>query len=149
MTRRHLIQVLATASCAFLLGASSASAADRENERTLRVGETLQYDRGLKITFLAVRNDSRCPIDAQCLWAGDAEVVLRVKAGNQEPRKVILHTNLKPRVVVIPAKVFPEGMAGIPKSYVIGPAILKPLPSTEKKLLQSDYRLKLNISVAQ
>ena len=60
-----------------------------------------------------------------------------------------IHTDRKPRTVVIPANVFPPDMAGIPKSYVIGIARLTPLPNTERKLLQSDYRLKLNISVAQ
>jgi hypothetical protein len=149
MNRRHLIRTLAMGSCAFLFGASPASAVDLRKEKALHVGETLRYDSGLKITFLAVRNDSRCPINAQCLWAGDAEVVLWVKAGNQAARKVRIHTNLKPRTVVIPAELFPPGMAGIPKSYVISIARLTPLPNTEKQLLQSDYRLKLDISVAQ
>ena len=135
--------------CAFIFSATRASAVDRANEKVLHVGETLRYDSGLKITFLAVRNDSRCPINAQCISAGDAEVVLRVKAGNQAARKVVIHTNLKPRTVVIPENVFPPGMFGIPKSYTIGIARLTPLPHTERKLRQSDYRLKLRISVAQ
>ena len=105
MNRRHLIRALALGSCAFLLGAVRASAAEPGNEKTLHVGETLRYDRGLKITFLAVRNDSRCPINAKCIWAGDAAVVLRVKAGNQAARRVTLHTNLKPQTVVIPAQI--------------------------------------------
>lgn len=136
-------------SCAILLGTVRVSAVEPGNERGLHVGETLRYDGGLKITFLAVRNDSRCPINAKCIWAGDAEVVLRVKAGNQAARKVTLHTNLKPQTVVIPAQVFPPGTAGIPKSYVVGIAALTPQPEAGKKTLQSDYRLKLDISVAQ
>ena len=40
-------------------------------------------------------------------------------------------------------------MAGIPKSYVVGIAALTPQPEAGKKTLQSDYRLKLDISVAQ
>ncbi len=136
-------------SCAILLGTVRASAVEPGNERGLHVGETLRYDGGLKITFLAVRNDSRCPINAKCIWAGDAEVVLRVKAGNQAARKVTLHTNLKPQTVVIPAQIFPPGTAGIPKSYVVGLAGLTPHPEAGKKTLQSDYRLKLDISVAQ
>ena len=136
-------------SCAFLFSATPASAVERGNGKGLRVSETLRYDRGLKITFLAVRNDSRCPINAKCIWAGDAEVVLRVKAGNQAARRVTLHTDLKPQTVVIPAQVFPPGTAGIPKSYVIRIAGLTPQPEAGKKILQSDYRLSLDISVAQ
>ena len=139
--------------CALVFSATRASAQDAAlNPGTvpsLHVGETFRYDSGLKITFLAVKNDSRCPINAQCIWAGDAEVVLRVKAGNQAARKVVIHTNLKPRTIVIPENVFPPGMFGIPKSYVISIARLTPLPNTESELLQSDYRLKLRISVAQ
>lgn len=149
MNRRQLIRVLAMGTCALIFSATRASAVDPGNENALHVGETFRYDSGLKITFLAVRKDSRCPINAQCLSAGDAEVVLRVKAGNQAARKVVIHTNLKPRTVVIPENIFPPGMFGIPKSYVIGIARLTPLPHTEEKLLQSDYRLKLRISVAQ
>ena len=149
MNRRHLIRALALGSCAFLLGAVRASAGEPGNDKTLHVGETLRYDRGLKITFLAVRNDSRCPINAKCIWAGDAAVVLRVKAGNQAARKVTLHTNLKPQTVVIPAQIFPPDTAGIPKSYVISIAALTPQPEAGKKTLQSDYRLKLDIAVAQ
>ena len=149
MNRRHLIQALAMGSCAFLFSAIPASAVERRHGKGLRVGETLRYDGGLKITFLAVRNDSRCPINARCIWAGDAEVVLRVKAGNQAARKVTLHTHLKPQTVVIPARIFPPGTAGIPKSYVISIAGLTPQPEAGKKTLQSDYRLQLDISVAQ
>ncbi len=143
----------AMGTCAIVLGATRVSARDAVldpgNERVLRVGETLRYDSGLKITFLAVRNDSRCPINARCTWAGDAEVVLRVKAGNQAARTVSIHTNLKPRKVVIPANVFAPGMTGISKSYIIGIAELTPQPEAGKKTLQSDHRLKLQISVAQ
>ena len=136
-------------SCAILFSTAAASAVERGNDKALHAGETLRYDRGLKITFLAVRNDSRCPINAKCIWAGDAEVVLRVKAGSQAARRVTLHTNLKPQTVVIPAQVFPPGTAGIPKSYLISIASLTPQPEAGRKTLQSDYRLKLDISVAQ
>ncbi len=178
MNRLHSIKLIALAAmnaCALLTTASYASAQDASRysvvlvpfpftasyasaqdaspaqgpQRVLRVGESLHYDSGLKVTFLAVRNDSRCPINAQCVWAGDAEVVLRVKAGNQAARIVRIHTELEPREAVIPANVFPPGMAGIPKSYVIGIARLNPVPTAGRKTLQSEYRSKLAISVAQ
>ena len=149
MNRRHLIQALAMASGAFLFSAVSASAVECGNEEALRVGETLRYDRGLKVTFLGVRNDSRCPINARCTRPGDAEVILRVKASNQAARRITLHTNLQPQSVVIPAQLFPPGTAGIPKSYVISIGSLTPLPEAGKKTPQSAYRLKLEISVAQ
>ena len=145
MNRRHLIRTLAMTA----LGTSASFAASTDGKTdVLRVGESLQYDEDLKITFLAVAKDQRCPINAQCLTQGDAVVVLRVKAGNQAARNVRIHSDLKPRKVVIPANVFPPGMAGIPKSYVIGIATLNPLPTAGKVTPQSKYRLRLHISVA-
>lgn len=43
---------------------------------------------GVQITFVRVGQDSRCPPDVQCIWAGDAEVKLSV-AGDD----VTLHTH--------------------------------------------------------
>lgn len=151
MNRRQLIRTLALTTLAASASTATAHAAKAaaEKDRTLKVGETLRYDSELEITFLGVRKDRRCPINAACLTQGDAVVALRVKAGNQAPRNVRIHTNLKPRKLVIPANEFPPGMAGIPKSYVISIARLTPLPMAGKPTLQSDYRLKLRISVAQ
>lgn len=54
---------------------------------TLTPGKSVTID-GVKITFAAVGQDSRCPPDVQCIWEGDAEVRLRV--GTEE---VTLHTH--------------------------------------------------------
>ena len=146
MNRRLLIRTLAMTA----LGTSAAFAApEARRPNLLRVGESLQYDEGLKITFLAVSKDQRCPINAQCVTQGDAAVVLRVKAGNQAARNVRIHTNDKPRQVVIPANEFPPDMAGIPKSYVISIAKLNPLPTAGIVTPQSKYLLALRILVAQ
>lgn len=41
--------------------------------RTVSIAGTPQ-----RVTFEAVPEDSRCPIDAVCVWAGNARVSLRV-----------------------------------------------------------------------
>ncbi len=152
MNRRHLLKTLtlsALGAGAFPISANSAAAGPlTEKPKSLSVGDTLQYDSELEVTFLAVRKDHRCPINAQCLTAGDAVVVLRIKAGNQKAKTVSLHTKNQPRRLVIPANRYPEGFAGIPKSYVIGIRSLNPLPYSGKKTPRSAYRLKLHISVA-
>ncbi|RYD35086.1 MAG: hypothetical protein EOP85_19315 [Verrucomicrobiaceae bacterium] len=154
MKRRELIQSLAMTvlGTGVLLStrATAASPPEKpEQDERLSVGETLRFDDGLSVTFLAVLNDGRCPINATCISAGHAEVLLRVKAGNQKAKLVTLHTDgRKKRRITIPANVFPEGQAGIPKSYTISIARLNPLPFAGKKTLQSDYRVKLKILVA-
>ena len=146
MNRKTFVHsfAVAVASLVFTLAATPSALAETPG---LHPGETLRYDEGLRVTFINVLSDSRCPIHALCVWAGDAEVALRIKVGNQPAKTMTLHTNLKPKVLVIPAN--PPGTVGIPKSYVISIAALNPLPVAGKKTKPEDYRLKLNISVAQ
>jgi hypothetical protein len=47
----------------------------------------------LRISLQEVRNDSRCAVDVQCVWEGDAEVVLRVEAPPAHHEDVVLHTS--------------------------------------------------------
>ncbi len=55
------------------------------------------------MTLTAVPADSRCPINVQCVWAGDATVELSVRPGcymagcEASSAAVVLHTNLQPR----------------------------------------------------
>lgn len=47
---------------------------------------------GTKLSILEVRNDSRCPTDAQCKWAGNAEVFLKIKLPNSTDTTFVLNT---------------------------------------------------------
>lgn len=84
---------------------SGTAAADRRvspgSPFELRPGETVRLgDAGLRIRFLTVRKDSRCPTGVQCPWAGDAEVVLRAFTG-ADSTDLVLHTDLEPRSVIV------------------------------------------------
>jgi hypothetical protein len=46
----------------------------------LRLGQTGTVD-GPKVTPLAVLEDSRCPINARCVWAGQVRLRIRVTLG--------------------------------------------------------------------
>ncbi len=148
MNRRQMIRSLALTALGIPVAISATSqAATGKKREPLRVGESMRFDSDLKITFLAVSNDSRCPINAKCISAGNAEIVLRVEAGNQAAKNYRLNTNRKPRQLIIPANVFPPGFFGIPKTYGIEIASLSPLPYGDKTP-QKAYRLRLGISVA-
>ncbi len=43
---------------------------------------------GLRIQFLEITEDSRCPIDALCVWAGQVTVLLGISGGDQPPSLV-------------------------------------------------------------
>ena len=47
----------------------------------------------LKVRVEAVRNDSRCPIDAICVWAGDAEVEITLSRNSASSRHVVHWAN--------------------------------------------------------
>jgi hypothetical protein len=44
------------------------------------LGETVYVD-GPRVTPLAVIEDSRCPIDARCVWAGQVRLKVRIDIG--------------------------------------------------------------------
>jgi hypothetical protein len=52
------------------------------------------------LTFEAVPEDSRCPIDAICIWAGNARVSLRVTETGKDS-SIALNTGSEPRSVTL------------------------------------------------
>ncbi|MFX1253503.1 MAG: hypothetical protein ACFFCZ_17975 [Promethearchaeota archaeon] len=45
----------------------------------LKIGEFADIEsKGIRVTFLAVTQDSRCPKDVNCIWEGDVTVVVKV-----------------------------------------------------------------------
>lgn len=43
---------------------------------TIRPGADVQLENGYVLRFTGVTNDSRCPVDVQCIWAGEATIEL-------------------------------------------------------------------------
>ncbi len=150
MKRRAIIKSLAITALgggACIIGATAASAAEntaKPSPAGLAVGESIRYDNGLRLKFIAVSEDSRCPMGAFCISAGDAVVVLEAHLPDQAVKTYKLHTNEKPRRVLIPA--FPPGTVGF-KTYSVKLVSLDPRPRIGRKLKQSDYRLVLAIDV--
>jgi len=68
-------------------------------ERTLTLApgtEVAPFGDPFRVTFLAVTNDSRCPIDAMCVWAGNAEVQIGVRLGMGPTLPDTLNTGVMP-----------------------------------------------------
>jgi hypothetical protein len=51
----------------------------------LRAGSSVVVSGGLKVTFDRVVADSRCPMDAICIWAGEAVLALKLAQGTAAP----------------------------------------------------------------
>ncbi|MEQ1645131.1 MAG: hypothetical protein ABL959_16900 [Pyrinomonadaceae bacterium] len=69
-------------------------------ELQIRVGEQKSADNGrLTIKFVSVVEDSRCPMNARCIWAGEAKIKIAVSKGKMAPRFVELNLAEAPNSV--------------------------------------------------
>lgn len=56
----------------------------------LRAGQHVMLDDGLRVSFLSVHADSRCPLDAICVRAGDAVVLVALSDQSAIPGELAL-----------------------------------------------------------
>jgi len=81
----------------------------------------------LKVKFESVVEDSRCPKDVTCVWAGDAKILISVRRANGKEAKIELHTNGQ------------FAQTGKYQQYVIKLVALDPYPRTSAKGKPGDY----------
>lgn len=55
--------------------------ADEDGVTWARLGETVTVD-GPRVTPLRVLEDSRCPMEARCVWAGQVRLEVRIRTGS-------------------------------------------------------------------
>jgi len=55
---------------------------------------------GLRIKFIDMIEDSRCPRDTQCIWAGNAKIKIGLSSSGRSKKQVELNTGLKPQSIV-------------------------------------------------
>lgn len=79
-----LLAPLALSACATFDGR------DGDRVGSARFGEVVRLD-GLRVTPLELLEDSRCPVDVQCVRAGDVRITARIRHdGNADVRELIL-----------------------------------------------------------
>jgi len=89
-------------------------------------------DTDLVIRFEAVPNDSRCPVDVQCITEGDATVALRLEGGGAAGRTAELHTLDEPK----------EATQG---AYVVALVALAPRPVSNRPTPLREYKATLRV----
>lgn len=89
----------------------------------------------LRIRFVAVENDSRCPSDVKCVWAGNAAVQLQLGTGTGS-KTVTLNTSKSP------------SFAGETeyRGYKVELVDLRPYPRSDRKIVRRDYTATLLVS---
>lgn len=86
-----------TSACAIIAALSSCAAmeptiaAEPGVAFSLPVGQTAALNgNGARITFRLVREDSRCPVDVTCVWAGDAKIEVTIsRNGSSDDTKIL------------------------------------------------------------
>lgn len=91
------------------------------------VGETVAIEGGPRLTFLEVVSDNRCPVDVQCIVAGEAVVRLAVALQGRRTEVTVMIPGLVPDDYPA-AEVFANGARAL--GYQIGLMALRPYPGS-------------------
>ncbi len=94
--------------------------------------KTITKDK-LKIKFISVVEDSRCPEDTNCVWAGNAKVQIKISKRGGASKTFELNTNLEPQIITF------EG-------YEIKVIDLTPQPRTNIRINRNGYTATFSIS---
>jgi hypothetical protein len=98
----------------------------------LRSGSSAILDGGLTVTFDRVASDSRCPMNALCIWVGDAVVAVSVSESVGGSAQRELHTY--------------QGSEASYLAYSIKLLALAPYPRTDRQILPGDYVATLTVA---
>jgi hypothetical protein len=140
---RHLTAALLIAALAACSGNSASGVTTpSQNSQTvsqqelgrafsMKIGESITVGE-LRLTFKNVAGDSRCPIDAVCVWAGDGEIALKIEQGTLAA-VAALHTTLEPKKTEW-------------NGYTISLVSLTPAPKANTPTDPADYRAQILVT---
>lgn len=118
---RRLVVRIALAMFVIVTGCATvetAVVADPGTTFSLAVGKTAVVNgSNTRLTFTRVTEDSRCPTDVVCVWAGDAKIELTIsREGSPVDTKVVSVTSPNNEVVSGDLRIRFVGLAPVPKS---------------------------------
>jgi hypothetical protein len=87
-----LAAALALSACATTRAGTQAGL---NEEFRIRTGEAAQVE-NLRLRFVRVTEDSRCPINARCVRAGFAKLAVELRAPGTAPQQAVLQTHDTP-----------------------------------------------------
>ncbi len=129
----RFFSLLTAATVATVSTCSNDPTAPINTDLTLRVGETISVaGADLSLKFVRVVQDSRCPIDVQCVWAGNGQIELDARADGQTTIFVLNTIDGAKEFVVSP--------------YRISLLELTPVPTSGGSIPPASYRAKLYVT---
>ena len=85
----------------FTLGLAVVASASEPETLVVRVGEHKMTARGkITVKFVEVLEDSRCPPDVNCIWAGNAKLKITLAKGKKAAKTFELNSTLKPDMIL-------------------------------------------------
>jgi hypothetical protein len=133
-----MIRFAATLMCLALAGCGAArpqeiKAVDLGAEVTLAPGTTASVKAaGMSVRFVGVTEDSRCPRDVTCIWAGEVKILLEIhESGKAASPMDIL-----------------EGGSAAAGAYRVTLVRVEPQPTSTARIAAQDYRATLKIDRA-
>ncbi len=126
---------LALAGGLALTACLSVTAVQPDGTFTLQVGDRAKVNNGdFVVHFVSVPQDSRCPVDVVCVWAGDAVVRLDLTSSGWT-RQHDLHTNSSVGAV-----------SAEHDGHVLELIELTPAPRSNQSIGQGDYTARMRLS---
>ena len=114
--------------------ASDTIKAQLGEEFSLRAGQTaVFYGEDLKIKFKNVTEDSRCPRNVTCVWAGVARMAIEVTGSGTTEIVTLVEPGLTDR-----------SPPAIYRTYLVD-FQLKPYPEAGKEITPDQYRLQMTV----
>ena len=101
---------------------------------TLKYGEETFINEIIKIKFKGVTEDSRCPMDAMCIWQGNAGAEIEITTPDENLTEFLNST-------VLPQSIWVDGITIELKE-------VNPYPSTQIKINPEDYSIVLSVRLA-
>lgn len=101
----------------------------------VRAGETANLPDGIRLRFDRVRSDSRCPIDAVCIRAGEAVVAITLTKSGSASVEFDVQTDP------------PDRRSASYGGYSVALTELHPFPRSDRPVQPSDYVATFVVSV--
>jgi hypothetical protein len=143
----HVVALFVLANVAPHVGAVEARGATRRAAQAARLGREFKLKAGRPVTFggkdlrlklLSVADDSRCPTDVNCVWTGNAEVLVEVGTKSGKGKTTLrLNTNASPE----------RPGEGKYDHYTVKLLGLSPQPRGGRKIKTGEYTATLLVSL--
>jgi len=119
----------------FLAACGEAVKANLGQEFSLAIGQTASIQsEQLKLKFLEVVNDSRCPSEVSCAWPGQASSLVEITYLESVQKVTLVQPDLT------------EELSRIDFNDYVIKFNLTPYPQARKEIKKSDYRLQVVIT---